>query len=510
MAEEQKIIPEFEVQVLNQNPSKILAKNTLEDQLMPDILVEIMSVLKDLHPNASFNCRFNILLAKIAQMIGFRRVKFKEYEHSSPHICNHYAINFMSSGGGKDRIVNDIDLYILKNYIEYFKSKAKDYKIDQERRIEQKADELYSETNQKGRKKDYIQNEREKLRDLCLEINQATPEGFFADAEAIDMAGFASLFVKLAEFGMFLQKGKQDNLLFFDCLFEAYDGKIPSKSTKYDRRKASLENITVNALLHSDPTVFIADTQKYFMTLMRNGLARRSHISFQVSDIKIIEPDPQKALYIQEQAYLKAKELGEKLFKIFINVPPNATYKLSTEAFKNVFYPYIQRLAELFNHNDLSEVIGKEILSRELKSLKLACIYACLNHPENLIINETDFKQAIASVEKLSSDLPKFLAYNPENSDQYERLFLFLRGNLGISFRKTQLVNLSKQFNVKRKDLRDKFNEYIEKVSELALENGYCLHPILINNNSGIEITLVKQPEQPEISEFQEVGEEEL
>jgi len=466
-----------------------------EKHSMPSILVEIMDVLKDLHPNASYNCKLNILLAKTAQLIGFKRVKLQEYEHSTCKISNHYAINFMSSGAGKDRIASDMDLYIFKNFIEYFKQKAKDYKQEQEVVIEQEAMENFSGDKQKTRRSDYIRNEKEKLRDLDIEINLATPEGFFSDAEVLKKAGFGSLFVKLSEFGVFIQKGRQEDYLFLNCLFDAYDGKISSKSTKYDKRKASIEDMPVNILLHSDPTAFKTDIQKYFTQLMQIGLARRAFVSFQVSEKNLIEFDPQKAKIIQEQAYGKAKSINERLFNLFMKIPSNAVYKLSNGAFENVFHPYKVKTTELYNQNEDDEMIGKEILSREFKSLKLACIYACLNHPEDPIINENDFIQAITTVEKLSIDLKKFLAYDPEGKDLNERLFHFLLARLDTPFKKTELVNASRQFHVRSAELRKNYDKFIKEVSKMALDNGYYLRKELINNNSGIEVTLTKQTE---------------
>lgn len=508
MQQEIKIIPDVKTHQAIKNYSETIISDRMpERQSMPLILAEIMDILNDLFPNANYNCKLNILLAKTGQMISFKRVCFQEIENIK--LINHYAINFMPSGMGKDKICNDLDRFIFKNFILYFKDKAKDYIAERELQIEQEASNLYPEEKQQGQKDSYIQTQIQQIRMLDLEVGKATPEGLFEDAKAFNLADFGSIFVKLSEFGLFLQNGRQEDLLFFTSLFDAYDGKISSKSTKYSKRESSIDNMPVNTLLHSDYTMFKTDIQSHFNLLMQMGLARRSITSFQHNNIQKIETNPKIAREKQEKAYLKANIISDKLINSFMNIPDKAVYKLTNDAYDDVFYPYCVEIAELCNEHKDNEIFNKEIKSRELKVLKIAGMFACLNHPTELIINKIDVNQAIVTVEQLSKDLKKFIDYKPKVNDSYELLFNFLTANLNETFSKTMLINKYRDFGFKREVFRKDFENILEIVAEMATQEGYFLQQEPINNNSGVGISLVKKnlntPLPADIKELNEI-----
>ena len=152
MQPELKKIPDaITPQVFNKNSNVIIPEYMPERQSMPLILTEIMDVLNDLHPNAEHNCKLNILLAKIAQMVSFKRICFQEFENIK--LINHYAINFMPSGMGKDKIPDDLDKFIFKNFILYFKDKARDYLLKKSNRLKKKQVIYTQKKKSRGRKK---------------------------------------------------------------------------------------------------------------------------------------------------------------------------------------------------------------------------------------------------------------------------------------------------------------------------------------------------------------------
>ena len=140
----------------------------------------------------------------------------------------------------------------------------------------------------------------------------------------------------------------------------------------------------------------------------------------------------------------------------------------------------------------------KEIKSRELKALKLSCIYACLNHPAQFVINTEDIKQAITTIEFLSIDFEKFINYRPETNDFYDRLFNFILENQGKEdITKHKLTyKYFKQLGISRKNFIDSFDDAIEIVKGIAKANDYTLIEQSINNNSGMKYYL-----QPLISD---------
>lgn len=93
------------------------------DSIKPMLLQETQDTLKALYPNISENIINNIVHEKIAQMFT---TKWIMLENSSGKIIpNWYSLVFLKSGGGKDRLVNDIDKFVMNDFIDYYKTMSK-------------------------------------------------------------------------------------------------------------------------------------------------------------------------------------------------------------------------------------------------------------------------------------------------------------------------------------------------------------------------------------------------
>lgn len=131
-------------------------------------------------------------------------------------------------------------------------------------------------------------------------------------------------------------------------------------------------------------------------------------------------------------------------------------------------------------------LIQKEMRSRELKALKIACQYACFNHPDVLFINPEDMEMAIDTVEKLSVDFIKFLNFRPSFDDRCDKIFKFFLENICKEFKKNDLTTIHfKQFGVSRNKFKNSFDDDMQSVAEIAQSQGYQLLSKPINNNSG-------------------------
>ena len=324
-----------------------------------------------------------------------------------------------------------------------------------------------------------------------------TQEGLFEDAKTLKEAGFGAITYKMSEFGMFLDSAQNTEKQFLGCLYDGYDGKIPSKSIKHGKREASIEDMPVNCLFLSDPTLFSSGNLKnMFNLLMQTGLGRRCVISFQKQQDKIIEYDKEVAFRKEQQFYKDCKKLSERFIEIFNKIPTNAVYKITEEALKDVHYLYKVRMEELENATE-DVLRKKEIQSRQHKALKIACLYACLNHPTELVVNAEDMQQAIDTVEFISQDFETFLRYKPKSDDAYDRLWDFFLNNLGKGFKRTDLIYKHfNNFGVSRDKFKDRFDDYIDSIREMALEKGYFLEVTSINRNSGTKYRLIKLEEQ--------------
>lgn len=453
---------------------------------MPAILRDIFTLYKSKYINLSDKFILNILISKTAQMLTGKRTTLNEA--GKINIPNWYSINFIPSGYGKDRLVNDLDCNIFSDYRAWFKEQAKKYYQTEIEHIKQTAEEKYTGTKQEKVKAAFIEKEIEKIRNIVIEIQDGTQEGFYADCKAFSKAPFGSAYIKISELGLYLKSLSNEKLQFINCLYNAYDGVINSKCIKGGVRENQIENLPVNALLYSDYTLFQGDIKAMFTSLISTGLGRRALISFQAPDAL---QDECMTANDEQIFYSNAQEYGKNLFSIFYNLPSNACYVLDADAKDNVLNAYKRELIDKFNNTD-NELLKKEIKSRELKALKLSCIYACLNHPQKFVISKEDVKQAIATIEFLSTDFERVINYKPKTNDFYDRLFNFILENQDKEeITKYKLTyKYFQQLGISRRKFLITFDEAIEIVKEIAKSNDYALIEQSINNNTGIKYYL--------------------
>jgi len=307
---------------------------------------------------------------------------------------------------------------------------------------------------------------------LISEISDGTGEGFYTDAKAFKNADFGSMFVKISELGLFLKNTNNYRSNFLATLYEGYDGKVVSKSIKGEDREPNLEDIPINVLAYSDFTLFKSELKEVFQLLMQTGLARRFMVSFK---------PPEKLKYRafnddeERQFYINAKNLGAELFKVFYNLPSKSCFKLLPEA-KELQNQYKAKLVDLYNDED-NEMLKAEIMSRDFKAAKLSCLFACLNHVTEQVIKSTDMEQAISTVEYLSQDFKKFLAYRPHKADIYDKVFEFFKNHVNEEFKTTELTGkYYAEIGIGRDNFRKNFGDIIQTVQEIATLNDYFLN----------------------------------
>ena len=463
---------------------------------MPEQIAFTVLTIKKQHPERSMNSIINTVLVKNAQMLTGKGVKYVEKGNIS--YCNHYTINFMPSGAGKDRMSDELDKFVYYPYRNWFKCRFREVKEAFRLKLEQEARRQFPEEDKQKQRKKYVEEQMKEFGNVFLEVSDGTREGLFRDAKVLKKLGFGSIVFKIAEISQFFKNMTTEQKLLIDTIFEAYSGIIRAKSIKGEHREEDIEDLPVNILFYSDPTAFKSDLSKIFNLLMETGLSRRCTITFmsKLEHYKM-EPNGKKAYKAEEKYYGDLKAIGLQLYEIFEKVEDNAQYELTEETFVKVFYPYRLKLKSMMEKEENS-LIQKEICSRELKALKISCQYACLNHPKEFFINPEDMEMAIDTVETLSKDFKKFLNYRPSKNDGYDELFSLFLDNLGVEFNKNTLV--TKHYLLtghSRKFFRDNFDDYIEILSEIAQERGYVLNQRPINNNSGCAYWLSTNTPEP-------------
>ena len=193
----------------------------------------------------------------------------------------------------------------------------------------------------------------------------------------------------------------------------------------------------------------------------------------------------------ERKIYNSLEKSGQELFKIFDNIKFDTCYKLTSNS-KNILNGYKTELCKLHN-SEQNPLLQKEINSRELKALKLSCLYACINHSQVLEIQEEDIEQAIDTVEYLSKDFKKFLHYHPKTGDKYDKAYEFLRENEGIEFTKTEILRVfTSQFGFSREPLRHNFEEVMTTIHEIAQADDYSVVCYDNKYGNGTYLSLVK------------------
>ena len=116
----------------------------------------------------------------------------------------------------------------------------------------------------------------------------------------------------------------------------------------------------------------------------------------------------------------------------------------------------------------------------------------------DLDIYKKDMLQAIELVDNLSKDIKEFINYRQKTDDHYDKLWQFFLDNTGIGFMRTNLIYQQyHHFGLSRDKFKDRFDDYIEAIKEMATDKGYFLDVKTVNHNSGKMYTLLKIEESP-------------
>lgn len=472
--------------IIPENPSE---SNVLEN--MPEIMKYIVLLLRTKLIDFSFNCCLNMLIYMLFAMISSKRVYIKEHSESVMQTTlSWYAIIFSGSGTGKDYCIKILKELIFKKYYDvWFKDKSNDFTRNEENRIRQEVETLFKD-NQAKQKQAYIKSELSQLRKPKTEITQGTQEGLYAEAKVLNKAKFGSLNIRNSEYGRYLKTRTPERDMFDNCLYNCYDGNIESKCIKGNAGEENIKNLPVNLLCYSDQSIFLNGIKNIFKELMEAGICRRAILSFQPRrQLKPIDKNKNDEKIFES----KALNLGSKLFEIFKEISQEASFVLTSDA-DNIHKDYINYLRT--NANNLDSLFEKEFLSREYKALKLSCMYAALNHPREHIIKADDITQAIYTIQGLSGDLLTFYNYRPQINDIYNSYYSVFKDNLGCKFTKMNLIDEFRKFGAGREKIRNNFDEIVEILKEIAINDGCTLVDKPINNNSGREYVLYKNPDE--------------
>ena len=425
-------------------PKEILLNYESSSTLLPNIILKISKTLEKLHPFTPQNMILQVVIVKIVQILTCKRITFNE--SSKKRLINWFALLLFESGGGKDRLIDDVDEYLLADFKDWFHKKMSDFQLDK----------------------------KTKNNNIPLEFEDCTPAGIYTLAENFNKFDIGNIFIKMPELGFYIKNANKNQLKFLSDLCKLSDCKIPRTLTKSNGFTEEITTIPINVLAYSDYKLFLSDIKDIFNSLMLSGLCRRFTISFQA------QKEWQCAIFTDEEETALREELkscGRELFSIFEKIEIGASYKLLPKAkiLLNNYKKYIQNAYNKTNNI----LLKREIRDRILKALKLSCIIACLNHPSEQIINEYDILPAIDTVELLSKDFEHFINYNAECNDKDFIAFKFLENHKDRGYSKTALITelcrhckYTRRGLVKYFDIKNPIN-FFTSINEIAKSKGY-------------------------------------
>ena len=474
---------------------------TIDIQKIPALSRDVLkNVLIPLNPDISISCLLNSWNSKLAQIVSSKRIQFKEAEYDSPKTASYFALNFMPSGAGKDKVVGEIDRYILPPFREYFERINSNHQESEELKIRE-----YAEKHIKGDKKqqDYIEKQTAKIRNLRYEIKDGTPEGLYADCEAFQKSSEGSIFIKISEIGRYIKNPTQAQEHFLNMTFELYEGQTSIKSTKAESQTAEIKNVPTNCLFYSDSDELIeyGNAKKYLNSLMKTGFSRRAFISYMPLKPITSFREPLEDRKIKDRAYKYANEVIQpKIKNIVDNLQPDSVFTMPDESYE-LLHKYKKECQQRYNSliGRADSILLKDLSGRFWKCLKLAVIIAAIEHPQDNRILPEDMRAAIYESEILSADFEIFMNEKPESDT--ERLFKYFLINKNKPLSKQ---DIRKQGFVNKNYFAKWFAENIEYVQEIAQQQGYIIKHekldrnseqyILTDNNIGTELS-------PEISD---------
>lgn len=405
----------------------------------PPIIDEALDALQVLCKDLERKTLHAMLLSSLSWAACALRVQFQEYRNANKNFPNLFTAIYAPSSIGKGFANELIDADLLAPLYQYLEEEEVKY-------IEYREIQLYrdytakycektgkkpTELTEKEDKKiaDQVKEELTKERTIAIGSGaQGTAEGIYADAEALARRRSGAVRIFQAEQGLFCEKPDNNQRKFLAALFEAYSNRFEGRSTM-GRSYGTIKTVGCVATFLSAPDII--KKNKAYKEKQNTGLGRRV--------LTIIQTDKNKKITRarsreSEEAKQILKSVGDRLCGVIlkplidincfdqnnIEKPVGALYTLKEGLYDNLYIPFAESCDVL--HNEIANTTGDELYMMSvgeypLRALKIATLYAIINHPNRFEVDEKDFKQAIHTVKELDC-MKEFSQYRPPEEEE--------------------------------------------------------------------------------------------
>lgn len=439
----------------------------------------------------------NVLHAKLNHLFSFKGVKFVSVNNpNKPVVLSYYAFNFVQSGGVKDKLADDIDLYLLSFFDEYIKS-YNERRLDLIELKHIKEMQSVDDKTEKNRKKKEHDDELKKFKKLHKKISNATMSSLYESAQMIEESGIGSLMFQNTEFVVFYKdivinkdrvKGE-----FLDTLYGLYDGTLSGTNTTTTER-GTLKDIALSCLFMSSPKILEKSEKmtEEFKDVLEQGIARRSFVYFDKNKNYYKENIQYPSKDEKINAIIKLKKYSNIIEQIFNSIEDGTVFEFSDEADQeSMKWAAImdERCAKFYTFTDTlrdeENILCINLGNSNWKITKLAVLYHILSGGNGKVTSD-NFISAANFFEKTHNCLENLL--NNKSSTDYENLYNYLVQNRNKFISK---MDLRKQKFVRWKDFSVWFKDAIPELVEMCKKNNLCIGSTCTGDrNQGIEIAI--------------------
>lgn len=420
--------------------------------------------------------------AYISRLICHNRVRIKEYGFDV--FPNLYGLIFLPSSTGKDRPLAHLNVLFSLVFSEQ-KRQFQEFKIKEYEHLRQEAEQMGIKKEEQKRK--FIEDRRS--HDLANEVQNATVEGLSVLGASFVSAGFGSLHFANSEFIDFIEEkdggGKTALISYLKEVYE--DGTSKIKVVKKDKVHYYVIGVPHTMLVHSSLAGLFEDDKKKktFKDFLNRGLGRRSLVCFPEKFFEFHSASPEERIIRIEKAEKAKIFLTDYLLAIhktlafhpFTEKPKEVL--VSNEVF-TVYCAYENEkhceFAKLASYED--EGAAGDVMDRPRKAMRLACLIAVSEHPDDLVIRPDDFLFAQELAEHFGSEAMRLSRKKEASSLELmrEEILSSQEKNIPVTktvFREMKCAPSQRDFKKWLNEILPEMPEFCAERDEVFLEEAY-------------------------------------
>lgn len=399
---------------------------------LPEIMEEIVNCIKIQCDNElEVYPIYNMFLARFSSAIASKNILTDSSRHSEEKPLAYYSLNFLPSGGNKDK-----PFTIIKNLFRWLDIEY-DNKNDElkERFINGCIKKLPDSKKEDVAALNKIKENAENLSKLKTRINGATSQKIYQICDLIRRSEFGSLFFFDTEFVNKFEKtnknGNYDDTL--ASIYNLYEG-VPDFTDTALTDRSAVEKISCSVCFASDfgKMLRTKKLRESFNEYLAGGFARRTFIytSKETNGLRVEVDYPELEEKMVEKNKMPA--LSERLHQLYDMVQPNRIYKFSFEADKliNEYHQETKKyVREHFSYADVlpieDEIIKVDLEGSAWKIIKTAFLFHFMIEPSKLEVSANTVQIAIDYYKTFQKFLPILLNKQTLGETQKFKIFVY-------------------------------------------------------------------------------------